>query len=326
MKFGILCKISDYRKKIGQGLKNIHFIHEAIYSPHKSGLHNGEKFVHFLNMREGNRNIFELLNSGQPTMIARHGATELEVAVSFDWEYSISGLDTLCFNGGFFPNDKELAEDWAELYLESSREIDCLCDYHHKWGRYSKIQHLFSKYSPNATLINDLNVINPFFIKKPWTRYLRGKRVLIISPFVDTIKSQYKKRKNLFADEDILPDFESLSCVKAVQTSAGNEDSRFNTWFEAYEYMLDEIRQKEFDVALVSCGAYGLPLAAQIKKMGKQAVLMGGSLQLLFGIRGSRWDDKQHWISRGLFNEHWVRPSKSEKPEKAGDVEDSAYW
>ena len=35
---------------------------------------------------------------------------------------------------------------------------------------------------------------------------MRGKRVLVVHPFDATIKSQYARRKELFANGDILPD------------------------------------------------------------------------------------------------------------------------
>jgi threonine dehydrogenase-like Zn-dependent dehydrogenase len=39
--------------------------------------------------------------------------------------------------------------------------------------------------------------------------------------------------------------------------------------------MIDEIGKIDFDVAILGCGAYGLPLAAAIKGMGKQAIHLG---------------------------------------------------
>ena len=54
--------------------------------------------------------------------------------------------------------------------------------------------------------------------------------------------------------------------------------------------MVKEIEKKDFDIALIGAGAYGMPLAYKIKKMGKKAIHIGGSLQCLFGIKGSRWE------------------------------------
>ena len=90
--------------------------------------------------------------------------------------------------------------------------------------------------------------------------------------------------------------------------------------------MCEEISKRDFDVALIGCGCYGLPLAAHVKSLGKSAVHMGGALQLLFGIRGKRWDAAGDWVEQGLFNEHWVRPSDEETPQKSSGVEGGCYW
>lgn len=40
--------------------------------------------------------------------------------------------------------------------------------------------------------------------------------------------------------------------------------------------MEDKIKQIDFDVCIIGCGAYGLPLAAFVKRMGKQAIHLAG--------------------------------------------------
>ena len=77
--------------------------------------------------------------------------------------------------------------------------------------------------------------------------------------------------------------------LKAVQTAGGNQ-TEFKDWFEALEYMEQEIDKIDYDIVLLGCGAYGFPLAAHCKRMGKQAIHLGGVLQLLFGIKGKRWE------------------------------------
>ena len=62
-----------------------------------------------------------------------------------------------------------------------------------------------------------------------------------------------------------MPEFE-LKTLKAVQTIAGEKDERFSTWFEALEYMFEETMKIDFDIAIIGCGAYGMPLAAKLKK------------------------------------------------------------
>ena len=63
--------------------------------------------------------------------------------------------------------------------------------------------------------------------------------------------------------------------------------------------------------------------------MGKKGFHLGGSLQLLFGIRGRRWEDENYnseYNYAALINNYWVKPDKQEKPENADIVEGSCYW
>ena len=98
---------------------------------------------------------------------------------------------------------------------------------------------------------------------------------------------QYKKRTLLFKTNR-LPSFD-LKTVKAVQSIAGNKTA-FKDWFDALDYMKSQIDSIDYDVCLIGAGAYGFPLAAHVKRSGKKAIHIGGSLQLLFGIRGKRWE------------------------------------
>ena len=93
--------------------------------------------------------------------------------------------------------------------------------------------------------------------------------------------------------------------------------------------MENEVDKHDFDIALIGCGAYGFPLAAYVKRKGKKAVHFGGSLQLLFGIRGNRWENPNYnpiYNYANLMNEYWVKPGSVEKPQNAEKVENACYW
>jgi len=169
----------------------------------------------------------------------------------------------------------------------------------------------------------ELKSIEPYYFDNPWSKALKEKKVLVIHPFAETIEKQFKNRERLFENREVLPEFK-LQTIKAVQTIAGTKDTRFKDWFEALEYMYDEAMKRDFDIALIGCGAYGFPLAAKIKKAGKQAIHMGGSLQILFGIKGKRWDN--HEIIGRMYNEAWVRPGEKDIPQKKEIVEGGCYW
>ena len=179
-----------------------------------------------------------------------------------------------------------------------------------------------------------LLLLEPYHAANPWTRILEGKKVLVIHPFSETIKRQYdSKRTLLFKNPKVLPEFDLIT-IKAVQSIGGKSD--FITWFDALQYMKDEIDKHEYDIALIGCGAYGFPLAAHVKRSGKKAVHLGGALQLLFGIKGKRWMNPEYgmkslpFITRNyynnLMNEYWVFPSDTERISNAQNVEGACYW
>ena len=88
--------------------------------------------------------------------------------------------------------------------------------------------------------------------------------------------------------------------------------------------MCKDISKIDFDVALLGCGSYGLPLANYIKNLGKSAVYIGGGLQLYFGIKGKRWENSQD-ITK-FYNDYWTRANTNETPNTSNMVEGGCYW
>ena len=267
-----------------------------------------------------NNLIINLFKSNKNFMIGKIGATEAK-AIIYPLLPKIIKLliKKIIFKrmlvwSGFFPVSDESIEKFSSLYKKDICNIDILVSWRFEEKFISETKKIKEKIK--------LRDLEPYYSNNPWTKYLEKKRVLIIHPFEKTIISQYKKRKNIFLNQNILPEFD-IDTIKAVQ-SLSSEDNRFKSWFDALEYMKDKISKKDFDIALIGCGAYGLPLASHVKKMGKIGIHMGGSLQLLFGIKGKRWDDNP--IIKKLYNNHWVRPSEIEKPKNYKKVEEGCYW
>lgn len=212
---------------------------------------------------------------------------------------------------GFFPGSVSKIEQFCELMLADMPEVNIL-------GSWLVGEQYFEKYLASAKKL-ELKSIEPYFSIDPWTRALKGKRVLVVHPFTKTIASQYERREFLFDNKDFLPEFK-LKTIKAVQSIAG-EKTEFCTWFDALDYMKAEIDKEDYDICLIGCGAYGFPLAAHVKRRGKKAFHIGGSLQLLFGIKGKRWENEKR-----LGNEYWVFPRKDETPKAASTIEGGCYW
>lgn len=281
-----------------------------------------------MGMNTTNRRIADKIRSGEPFMVARFGNTELCVMTSVlkrrlfgstaeteaRFEEWFGNLQT---GAGFFPGEPELAERFTDLMLASSKQIDIIAMFHCYLDDY-----VISQYMPECK-VTFLNHIEPWRCREPWTMALEGKRVLVIHPFEESVIEQYQKREQLFPGTKVLPVFE-LKTLKAVQTIAGERDERFETWFDALEYMYKEAMKIDFDVAIIGCGAYGLPLAAKLKAAGKQAIHMGGATQILFGIKGRRWVDNPR--AGIIFNDAWTYPKESETPKNCKVVENHCYW
>jgi hypothetical protein len=220
----------------------------------------------------------------------------------------------MCRNAGFFPCDPTLLARYAGLVLDDLSQLDVL-------GSWLPRERLLEDRLTNVARLR-LRDLEPYFHRDPWTEVLGGRTVLVVHPFEQSIRDQYRRRRELFADHRVLPDFE-LKTLRAVQSIAG-EETEFADWFEAFDYMSDEIARTDFDVALIGCGAYGFPLAAHVKRLGKHAVHLGGATQYLFGIRSTASDEKE--LFRALYTDAWVRPRVDERPENYLSVEGGRYW
>ncbi|MGD0713776.1 MAG: hypothetical protein ABSB24_06275 [Gaiellaceae bacterium] len=230
--------------------------------------------------------------------------------------------EELCYrmqtNAGFFPTNDECLDAFAREYLTAFRPSDIMG----VWliageDRFVREQ------CPSATLVTPGDLSAPYFHNLPWSAALQGKRVLVIHPFAESISEQYtRNRERLWDDPDVLPAFD-LQVIKAVQ-SIGGEPTEFATWFDALNDMKVRMDALDFDVCLVGAGAYGPSLAAHAKRIGKKGVVLGGGVQILFGIRGKRWDEREDFA--GFFNDYWVRAKPSEVPRNARAVEDGCYW
>lgn len=277
--------------------------------------------------------------SGKNTglMLAKFGTTELDTFVSYRVRENRLTLKNLfagvrgyihifpdlmmrqlCNNSGFFPYDLELGKKFSDLLKSDAANIDVLASYCHA-------ERELEKELKNCVRVNLDGYYAPFMWENPWTGELKGKKILVVHPFAASINAQYKKRALLFDNPDVLPEFGKFEVIEAVQSLCGNRPEKYDTWFDALAYMESEISKRDFDVAIIGCGAYGMPLAAYVKRMGKVAIHLAGWVQMLFGIYGARWLHDQPLYAK-FINENWIRPSKNERPENAETVENGCYW
>lgn len=278
-----------------------------------------------------NRILAEAIKNKKPFMVSRFGNVELSWYLKYKIlksnkvniyrEYIRCQIDTvikeksIIDNLTFVPKSQEATEKYINLVSESIPKIDVLGS----WLKQENSPYL--KFNVNCKFIY-LGFLEPYYYEKPWTKSLEGKKVLVIHPMKTSIESQYLKREKLFRNPDILPEF-NLEVLQAPYF----DDPQFGSWEKIMEFYKKEVLNYDFDVAILGCGSWGMPLAAYLKQLGKVAVHLGGSTQLLFGIIGSRWETQwPEFRDLNLVNEHWVRPLPEETPIWANNYEKQPYW
>lgn len=260
------------------------------------------------------------LRRGAPFCAARMG--HVEARLLGEWRlrrgrWSRATRREAHHNAGVFPLSDAGLEAFAITYLAALEQVDLL-----GFWQSDHQAALVAGLEP-APALCPLAALEPFRQRRPWSQALAGRSVLVVHPFAASIAAQYGRHGGaLFEDPRVLPRFR-LQVLRPPLTHAPRTEG-FASWSEALGRLQDQALGRAFDVALVGCGAYGLPLAAAIRRDGRQAIHLGGALQLLFGIHGRRWDGDGQ--IQQLSNARWIRPSSRETPDTAASIEGGCYW
>ncbi|WP_051335541.1 hypothetical protein [Methylocapsa acidiphila] len=268
------------------------------------------------------------LREGRPLAAGKLGFTELLALNHFlqrsearahhqePAPYPRYAFETLYINSGVFPQDDESYDRFGAVYQAAVENIDVLVS----WGLAGENK-IFNTLARNATLAHRES-FEAYFSDDPWTANLEGKRVIVVSPFVDTIRQQYARRTLLWQDQRVLPEF-TLLTIRAP-FSAGLVPPKHPDWIAAVNDLKAQMDALDYDAVLIGAGAFSLPLATHAKLRGKVGVHLGGVLQILFGVYGNRWkEDKQF---QQFFNDYWVRPQQTETPQDVDKNENACYW
>ena len=155
----------------------------------------------------------------------------------------------------------------------------------------------------------------------------KGRKVLILTSHSKTIKDQLSKIDKLFKTP-IFHETTKFFVHKPPQQNGDSSDGRSWQWhFEKLKTDINQIKNGgfDFDIALVSCGGFGMPICNFIRTdLGKSVIYVGGALQLFFGVMGSRWDSSDN--IKLHVNELWTRPLEIDKPSNPAYCENSCYW
>ena len=281
--------------------------------------------IKLLEPQEGNNWIIDKIKQNKPFVAGRLGLNGAETCLLGQYLRGVKEMQPCGdahHTSGIYPETPQGLREWAETYFGALIDMD-KGDILASFGSEAE-KFVFSRLSIPVLMKN--RALEPFYFDNPWSSHLRGKTVLIIHPFQASIQCQLQRqpRKVLFPNSDVLPDF-FVKFVKMPQASGTR--TPHGSWLETLQYVKTQIdSQWPFDFVIISAAAYGMPLAVYCKKRHKASVVvMGGGGQLLFGLKGIRWDT--HPVLSKLYNKHWIYALEEDTPHDALTIEmGGAYW
>lgn len=286
----------------------------------------------------GSEKIFYAIQAAltlkEGAIIGRHGSTELTwilVQEKLDNIDTVRAATAERYSGVFPCYDTTLMKEWLKEYKEATTAttVFAACWYNvlaHQEYTYLK------QLCPASELV-PLRSLEPYYTldTQRWTRALEGRRVSVVSSFVDTMQKNVSKRKLIWDDnsETILPESTSWSFVRSyfppsIAKGKCEWPEGITSWKDAVDYLEEKVAAQNPEIVLIGCGGLAMPLAGRLKKRGIVCVVMGGAIQLLFGIKGRRWEN--HPFISLLFNNDWVYPAEDEVPGASKQIEGACYW
>ena len=277
----------------------------------------------------------------QPFFIGRNGSTEMEV-IHF-WHvyrkhghpYPLDMLERLERYSGIWPATQDSCDAWALEYVKSLGLLDGLAAGWHK--PYSDIEADFLQAYATKAFRTPLRSLEPYYVepKYRWTRYLTGRKVAVVSSFADSIQAQLwspnssKIWSGLVQPDTILPTTVQWSTIRTYYSPkiAGNTTASWpnaKSWEDAVAYVVDEVLSTDAEIVLIGCGALGMCIGGRLRSAGRSVILLGGAIQVLFGIKGQRW--ASHDVISKFWNSAWVYPSNNETPSRSYLIEGGCYW
>jgi hypothetical protein len=299
----------------------------------------------FQEMRyDDNRVLYEYLarkvGAGERFLVPRISGHENNFAVFGRWakldrttadmlQYFRQITPVMKNNAGIRLSSMDSIIQYSNAYLDAFDHCDVYAGWE-PWGGY--LPHIAQSHDyikqtyGNKRIIwaSALDVFHYIHNQTPWTWALRGKRILIISPLIESIKTQVEKRTEIYAGVDLFPDC-SFVFLKPPQTQGAEPAGEFGDEMGRFCETVDRFKGT-YDIALVSCGGYANPICSHIYRTGHSAMYIGGVLQMYFGILGNRWLKDRPDILRLFMNQHWTRPKAEEKPKGHEQVEGGCYW
>jgi hypothetical protein len=294
-----------------------------------------------MSIEEGSAHIYNALKRAidkkEGLLIGRNGTIELEVMLfkSFSaaplQEYPKHLQNKIELHAGVWPPTKNLLDKWVFSMLEAIRLSDVLVA-----GWYEPLKEAEKKLLDQVNTLSPripLRSLEPYYVEPSlrWTNLLKDQRVAVVSSFSSTIPKQVEKRQDIWpmSTESLLPVSTTWIPIPTGYSPAlaqGNCEwpKEIQSWDVAVMDCTKRVMKANARIAIIGCGGLGMLIGAELRKRGVIAIVLGGAIQVLFGIKGSRWEN--HSVISRFWNEAWVWPDPKETPGGAQHIEGACYW
>jgi len=267
------------------------------------------------------------LECDRGALIGRNGTIELEQMI----QIKALRLAVQERNAGIFPiGIHKIFYRWQTESIDATKSADILAT-----GWYEPLKEaealMLEKWNVKALQV-PLRTLEPYYVppEEQWTRLLEGHSVAVVTSFTETAKKQVRKGAAIWGSHGVLPSgtvdwhWIQTGYPNSVAQGQNKWPDGINSWSQAADYVVGEVMKSGARFALIGCGGLGMPIAKMLKDRGVIAIVMGGAIQVLFGIKGKRWEN--HPVISTFWNDAWVWPSKEETPGGARTIEGGCYW
>jgi len=255
--------------------------------------------------------------------IAKKNLSNKRQLLAYEAHLKFHGLK----QSGVFPVNASFLPRYNEFYAAHLRNIDCIGLHQLQMERelieYWKLESDFISHEEQEP---DRSC--PVLERNCYLFSFAGKRVAIIAPFAEILCQRgttqifeavwAKTGKKWFHPAALIP----VEFPYAVEHETQN---RFSDVIDLFENVSASLRNLNYDVALIAAGGLGVPFASFVKQQGKIAISLGGHLQVLFGVVGKRWREREDW-RENYFTDAWIDMPKQYRPKTVGVCDQGAYW
>jgi hypothetical protein len=242
-----------------------------------------------------------------------------------NWLYSTSGFYDKTINGTYFDIDVKKAKE-SHIYnyyfsnllnIVKNYDKNVQLNFHNIPEDFFKHKEEFNKYL-NCENKGEPLTHNILFVYK----FIENKRVLIINNLGILMKQQYENGNTQKINKEF-PDVINIDYINPGYTWLNNKNGKDKNFIITLNKICKNIENviNNFDVAIISCGAYSAFIMNYIYNIGKkECVVCGGELCNYFGISIERNNPSR------IVKEYHIFVPDELKPVDYKKIENGTYW